>query len=141
MKMRKKNMLFAFMVSVLVPGVLLQPGCKKTDLSLDSNLFHDWEWIETSGGFAGEFRTPGSEGYTQSLKFEKNGTYTKYKDNVVVERGTFTIITGQSILDHKEHDMVVFSNGNLPQTIFVLTEHELTLAEECIDCYTHRYRR
>ncbi len=136
-----KRMLFSLMWAFIMVGVLLHPGCKKSDSSPYSMIYHKWEWVESIGGLGGWVRTPESEGYTQSIEFDENGFYTKYKNNVVDRRGTYTIIRAESQLDQKEYDMVVFDDGSPTQAIMILTDNQLTLREECFDCFTHTYRR
>lgn len=136
-----KYMLFKLMWIVVMVGVLFCPGCKKTDESSDINLWYRWEWVQSSGGIAGEVLTPQSEGYTQAVEFEENGAYTKYRNNAVVTSGTYTINRAVSILDGQEYDMVVFDDGSPTQAIALVNERNLILREDCFDCYTHNYQR
>jgi hypothetical protein len=136
-----KTRVFRLMWVVVILGVFVYPGCKKSENSQLSQLYHTWEWVRSIGGIGGVVMNPASEGYTQSIDFEENGSYTKYRNNLVVRRGTFTITSAVSVLDQQEYDMVVFDDGSPTQAITRLTDRELTLREECIDCLTHSYRR
>jgi len=136
-----KNMLFGLMWAMIMVGVLILPGCKKTDDSSYSMISNMWEWIESSGGIGGVVQTPQSQGYTQSIDFDEQGIYTKYRDNSVVKSGTYTIIRAESELDGNVYDMVVFDDGTQPQAITLVTDNDLILREECYDCFTHVYRR
>ncbi|MFC2146370.1 hypothetical protein ACFLRT_03310 [Acidobacteriota bacterium] len=136
-----KTRLFRLMWVVVILGVLFYPGCKKSESSEYSQLYYTWEWVQSSGGIGGVVMNPASEGYTQSIDFEENGSYTLYRNNLVVSSGTYTITRAQSILDNEEYDMVVFDDGSPPQAITQLSDNELTLREECFDCFTHIYRR
>ena len=129
------------MWTVVMVGVFFYPGCKKTGSSSFSRICHNWEWIQSVGGIGGVVQTPQSQGYTQSIVFDEEGLYTKYRDNTVVRSGTYTITRAVSELDDIEYDMVVFDDGSQPQAVTLLTDNELILREECFDCFTHTYRR
>jgi len=132
---------FKLIWAVVIFGVLFYPGCKKLESSKFNQLYYTWEWVQSIGGVGGELRTPTSEGYTQSIDFEENGSYTIYRNNLVFRSGTYTITSAVSSLDQQEYDMVVFDDGTPPQAITQLSDHELTLREDCLDCFTHSYRR
>jgi len=127
--------------AVLTAAVLFCPGCKKTDTSPFSMLYHQWEWVQSSGGIAGVVQTPQSEGYTQTIDFDENGFFTVYQNNAVAISGTYTIIRAESILDNQEHDMIVFDNSLLESAITQLNGDTLILREEAFDGFTHTYRR
>jgi hypothetical protein len=136
-----KTWVFRLIWVVVILGVFVYPGCKKSESSQLRQLYYTWEWVQSIGGIGGVIMNPASEGYTQSIDFEENGSYTKYRNNLVVRRGTFTINSAISALDQQEYDMVMFDDGSPTQAITRLTDHELTLREECLDCLTHSYRR
>ena len=136
-----KTRLFGLIWVVVILGVLFYPGCKKSESSEYSQLYYTWEWAQSSGGIGGVVMNPASEGYTQSVDFEENGSYAIYRNNLVVSSGTYTITRAVSILDNEEYDMVVFDDGTPPQAITQLSDNELTLREDCFDCFTHIYRR
>lgn len=136
-----KTRVFSLMWVVVILGVLFYPGCKKSESSEYSQLYYNWEWVQSSGGIGGVVMNPASEGYTQSIDFEENGSYTKYRNDLVVSSGTYTITRAVSMLDSEEYDMVVFDDGTPSQAITMIGDNELTLREECFDCFTHIYRR
>lgn len=136
-----KARVFRLIWAVVIFGVLFYPGCKKSESSKLSQLYHTWEWVQSSGGVGGVLTTPASAGYSQSIDFEENGSYTIYRNDLVFRSGTYTITSALSSLDQQEYDMVVFNDGSPPQAITQLNDHELTLREDCIDCFTHSYRK
>jgi hypothetical protein len=132
------------MWAAVILGVLFYPGCKKSEASESPGyrqLYYTWEWVQSSGGIGGVLMNPASEGYTQSINFEENGSYTRYRNSLVFSSGTYTITRAVSMLDNVEYDMVVFDDGSPPQAITRLSDNELTLREDCNDCFTHSYRR
>ena len=136
-----KTRVFRLMWVAVILGVLFYPGCKKSESSQISQLYYTWEWVRSSGGIGGVVMNPASAGYTQSIDFEENGSYTLYRNNLVAGSGTFTITSAVSMLDNEEYDMVVFADGSPPQAITRLSDNELILREDCFDCFTHSYRR
>jgi len=136
-----KARVFRLIWAVVIFAVLFYPGCKKSESSEFSQLYYTWEWVRSSGGIGGVVMTPASAGYTQSIDFEENGSYTIYRNNLVFKSGTYTITSAVSMLDQQEYDMVVFDDGSPPQAITQLSDHELTLREDCLDCFIHIYSR
>ena len=136
-----KSRLFMLVWVVVIFGILISPGCKKSESLEFSQLYYTWEWVRSNGGIGGVVMTPDSEGYTQSVKFEENGTYTRYRNDTIVSSGTYTITRAQSLLDQQEYDMVTFDDGSPSQAITMLSDNALTLREDCFDCFTHVYLR
>jgi len=135
-----KRMLMWLTWAVVTTAVLFCPGCKKTETSPFSMLYHRWEWVRSSGGIAGVVQTPQSEGYTQAIDFDEEGFFTLYRDNAVFISGSYTVINAESILDNTGYDMIIFDNGLLQSAIIQLSEDTLVLREEAFDCFTHTYR-
>jgi hypothetical protein len=126
---------------VVMAGVLFLPGCKKSDDTTLSEICYTWEWVRSVGGIGGTEQTPDSEGYTQKIKFDEDDRYTKYRNDLVVGSGTYTITSAESILDGQVYDMVVFDDGSPNQAIISVTGSELILREDCFDCFTHTYQK
>lgn len=136
-----ENIFFRLIGVVVLVTVSFQPGCRELDNSIYNKICFKWEWTKSTGGIGGVVKTPESEGYTQSVDFDKNGLYVKYRNNAAEASGTYNIVRAQSELDGQEYDMVILDEGLLPQAIIQVTENELILREECYDCFTHHYRR
>ncbi len=133
--------LFKLMWAVVMVVLLVQPGCKKVGQSSGSMLTYSWQWVRSVGGIAGVTQTPQSEGYTQAIDFDENGSYTKYRDNINVASGTFTVTRAESQLDGQQYDMVTLDDGSEPMAVTMLSESQLILREDCFDCFTHTYQR
>lgn len=137
-----RNVLFKWILVAAMVGLLCLPGCKESEGTAYHELYRLWEWVESTGGFAGGLQTPDSVGYNQYIEFEEDGRYTHRKEGIAVTRGTYTIISAESILDNQVYDMLVFDNGAIPnQAIIQLTDNRLVLRDECFDCSTHIYSR
>ena len=63
-------------------------------LADESDLIGCWEWGSSYGGIAGITMTPASEGYTVQLRFEADGTFYRYVDEVLQQSGTYTHVGG-----------------------------------------------
>ena len=132
---------FKVMWVVVMAVVLLLPGCKKSDDTLLPDICFTWEWVESVGGIVLTEKNPDSEGYTQKLEFREDGHYVKYRNDLVIGSGTFTITSAESMLDGVEYDMVVFDDGSPAQAILILTDTMLILRDECDDNYAHTYKK
>ncbi|MCP5053891.1 MAG: hypothetical protein GY940_42380, partial [bacterium] len=109
--------------------------------SLENSIYHKWEWIQSEGGIGGVVQDPGSEGYTQAIRFEEEGRYTRFRDGAVLHRGNFSLLGSKSLLDGKVYQMISFDDGSPSHAIISVLGDRLTLREECFDCFTHDYRR
>jgi hypothetical protein len=59
-------------------------------LAEESAVIGCWEWEISVGGIAGVTLTPAGEGYTVQLRFEADGTFYRYVDEVQQQSGTYT---------------------------------------------------
>ena len=67
--------------------VLLATACTKPE---KKELAGTWNWVATTGGIAGVFYSPESEGFTAEIAF-KGSQFTFYKDGGKVTSGTYHI--------------------------------------------------
>jgi len=96
--------------------ILLNPELKK--------LFGKWEWVETSGGFAGKIITPQNSGRSEEVEFTKHGIYMKYNAGYLLDKKKFNITEGKSILNKNKVYLISFSaddssitNSVIPQSV------------------------
>jgi hypothetical protein len=52
-----------------------------------------WEWESTSGGLAGLFMTPQTEGYSQTLELRPDSTFTLLRADTVAAQGQYFVGT------------------------------------------------
>ncbi len=78
---------------VLLFGLQLEGKAQKSILK---KLSGKWNWIETSGGFAGDIVTPKSEGYSIQMEFTKKGVFKSFKNNVFNLEMTYKLEKGKS---------------------------------------------
>jgi hypothetical protein len=101
-------------------------------------LIGDWEWVQSSGGIAGHIITPATEGYTKTVHFQSDWTYKEERDDTTFLETTYRVYkenTG-NVMVH-----VVQIDDSEPLDIIGVTDSTLDLADRCLDCYLHSYRR
>lgn len=117
---------------------------KNTDFE---KLFGSWNWVQSSGGFAGQIITPTTEGYSQTVEFKKNGVYIRYKNGKRTDKMQFTLTEGSSIyttglahlIKYKNTGPIDKDNTHMTQSVTFGGQDTLFLRDECYDCYTTIY--
>ena len=74
-------------IAIITALAVLATACSKPE---KKELAGTWQWYCTSGGIAGVFYTPESEGFETELVF-KGGHFTFYKDGKKITSGTYRI--------------------------------------------------
>jgi hypothetical protein len=143
MNMMRKYFFLFFAISFLLTA------CKK-DISVPNpemkKLFGTWEWVESSGGISGGTITPATEGHHMTIEFKENGVFKKYKNNRRIDRMTFTLSEGSSIISNPAF-LIEYKDGCMnkkeviPQSFKFGGQDTLYLSDECYDCYSHVYVR
>src|SRR5258705_9482965 len=78
---------------VLIAFVFLSSTCKKAMQVPDPELkkiLGKWEWVSTSGGFAGKNSTPSNAGYDLRIEFKSNSMFVRYKDSTLIDNKKFS---------------------------------------------------
>jgi hypothetical protein len=105
---------------VLIPKTKKSIVFKKVDFTIQDKIVGEWAWQHTTGGLAGVDETPYSTGKYKSIKITKSGNIIFFTDGIETAKMKYEIKKGISILDHQEHDMLVYGNINrvldLPQS-------------------------
>lgn len=125
---------------------LIAPTCNK-EIQLPNpelkKIFGRWEWIETSGGFAGKIVTPEETGIAYAIEFSVNGIFQYYKDEKLIDKKRFSINEGKSIYGGEKAYIIAYSNldslfrGAMPnQSVSFSGSDTLLLKEECYDCFS-----
>jgi hypothetical protein len=105
-------------------------------------IFGKWEWIQTSGGFAGKIITPAKAGYSEEIEFTKEGLFMEYKNGKLQDKKKFSITVGKSILQKDSAYIISFSTVDSSfiraiekQSVSFKGSDTLQLNEECNDCF------
>jgi len=112
-------------------------------------LYGSWNWVQSSGGFAGLIETPLTAGYTQKIDFNRTGVFTTYKNGILITTMNFTLTEGISILNSVKVYLIKYkTNGSssnnynrITQSIVFGGQDSLYLYDECFDCYSYIYTK
>ncbi|HYG40979.1 MAG TPA: hypothetical protein VD908_20280 [Cytophagales bacterium] len=126
---------------VLVVALLtINMSCQK-DLVFpegsNKELLNKWEWIRSSGGFAGKVITPVSEGYSKTIEFSSKGIYKEFRNGKQVKKINFEIREGKSMFGQSKAFIIKFENEELINQSFLIREDTLFLNEEVYDGFGH----
>ncbi|MDZ7660180.1 hypothetical protein [Fodinibius sp.] len=126
-------MLLAFLLTVTSCSIVGSDSNKST-------IVGEWEWIKSTGGFAGHTITPDSPGYSkQQLHFGRDDEFSFFRADTLVTSGQYSL--------SKESDkiMIEYNTGNSPhipdQWVELNKNDILVLNDRCADCYTSTYKR
>lgn len=97
-----------------------------------------WEWVETTGGVVGVHKTPKSEGYHEEVVFNKDGKFQLYRNQQVIDAGTFKVSKAETILG--EGILLKYGNRDIDD-IVLIRDSELTLINNVIDGFRRSYRK
>jgi hypothetical protein len=129
--MKKITFIFAMLLLFSCNHEIISP-------TSENSLNGKWNWISSSGGFAGHTITPESEKKTVIIEIS-NSSLKKYENGNLVFENTFTIKTQSSIFGG-DRKMIVPNNDGMKQS-FEIADGKLFLSEECADCYQSKYAR
>jgi hypothetical protein len=140
--MKARHLLLGAAVMLLTTGM----GCEKDKASSGSDpdlakLYGSWNWVQSSGGFAGETTTPATAGYTMTVEFSPNGIYKWYKNNQLQGQAQYSMTTGNSIFSTEQVNQLQVEGSSTKQAVRFGGPDSLFLNDECYDCYGHIYTR
>ncbi|MBS1525077.1 MAG: hypothetical protein JST19_05475 [Bacteroidetes bacterium] len=128
--------------------ILLGVSCKKgigPEPVVDINkIYGTWDWLSSSGGFAGGTETPQNTHTRMSLKIT-NGTMYSYRNDTLVSQRNFVVVKAKSfIVTQAGTDssyFIHFTPQSLDQQIMAAQSNSLTLAEVADDGFISGYVR
>jgi hypothetical protein len=108
----------------------------------------EWDWEYTTGGIAGVYQTPASQGYTIKYIFNSDFTYYKIKDNQIIERGEYTTYQKYSRYEGTTQNYLeLFSAKSSSSERFIMNfqyingEEHLSLSQDAADGFNYSYKR
>lgn len=106
----------------------------------ESDIIGEWEWIKSTGGFAGHTVTPDSTGFSeQQLLFSINNKFSFYRADTMVASGRYSLSKQSGSI------MIKYNTARGPhlpdQWIDRNQKDTLVLRDRCADCYTSIYKR
>jgi len=126
---------------------LLLGACKKDKFEqTKEQLIGEWAWQYSTGGLLAQTLNPATEGYEASILFQKNGTFTQYRDTTTQFTHYYWVEKGSSIFGSEEVYLLFLGSQNHSQvfnTYSIIFDgvDNLELKEECNDCLDNFYKR
>lgn len=123
------------LLSILMIGLFIIACSNEEDTNTSDEFYGNWSWTETTGGISGGSETPESTGDSSMLVITAN-VIKKYINGNLESEQSYYIETGASIFGG-EREMVIYENGS--KQSYILNGKQLSLFDECYDCYQHNY--
>ena len=106
---------------------------------LAHKIVGEWEWVESFGGFAGEHRTPETEGYNKTYVFRPDHTFLHYRDGTLVFSAEYRIV--EKVVWKKERAKVLEIEEMTDKVIGFDGNDTLGLTGHCADCFSEVFVR
>ena len=118
--------------------VFVLAGCSSAVEPSTKALVGSWEWVESSGGFAGTTTSPSSTSSSRQIVITAT-TIQYYLDGSLLQTDSYSIQTKKSIFGG-DKQMLVYESER-PSQSFEVDDNKLLLNDECNDCYQSEYDR
>jgi len=132
-------------LSGVLAATLVAVSCSSSDLLFveSGDIVGRWEWVRSTGGIAGTTRTPATEGYEGSLRFEADGTVEWREDGELQWSTTWDLLNVGSgpLADRK---VIAYGDpvfGWDEQAVEIRRDGHLILTDPCCDGFEHEYVR
>ncbi len=109
-------------------------GTKKQSVDKFSGT---WNWVRTTGGFAGGITTPDSAGKNMQLVFPGDGMVQHIGDMNIIFSGTYQLATDKTIFSSGSIPVIII--GKMTYSYLFPAENILILSENVYDGFTHEY--
>jgi hypothetical protein len=108
-----------------------------------TDIYGNWRWLQSVGGFAGTTITPASAGYTQRIVLKSDNSCEFYKNDVLMTTVQFTIRREKTSFSSDSVDVIHYlgSDQLFDQIISLAGSDTLALADLCMDCFHYTYVR
>ena len=117
-------------------------ACHKKDDPCEkpTGLAGEWIWVESVGGIGGWTETPATEHQTKTLKIDDYYFREYVNDTLAFESQYDLGISDEVLVGTEARTYIEFTPSGELKAI-VTSDTELLLYDQCIDCFTHRYKR
>jgi hypothetical protein len=123
-------------------------SCKKENAPPDneptvdiSKIYGKWDWIGSSGGFAGSAYTPKSEHQTRMLNITSDNNIYSYTNGSLVTQKQFTVGKSKSYLTGDTAYIIHYTPASFDDVILKAKNDTLVLANDGADGFTSGYIR
>jgi len=115
--------------------------------AITKKLIGKWQWIESSGGMAGEIMNPKTEKYQIQIEYSKKGMFKQWKDDQLEYSYKYQVKKGKSIFS-QEADLIISYTPKPNSKIALISDSfefigkdTLMLKNECYDCFARLFVR
>ncbi|MGO1669318.1 MAG: hypothetical protein ACTHYC_00630 [Sphingobacterium sp.] len=118
--------------------VVLITACVSTrSTNRPPEIVGNWEWVSTTGGFAGRTSTPTTTNTTQQMQITADSLFS-YRSGELLEAESYRLVQAESSLTQQAGWMM---EGAGERVFVERKDSTLVLREDCWDCFTHTYHR
>ncbi len=121
----KKNVILL----IALTGMIIL-SCEK-ETSNFTGITGKWNWLYSSGGFAGTTYTPESTGFKETVEFTIDSVYRLFRNDTLLSESGYHILNS---------NLVIYDNHSIRQSYSIKSD-TLILADECYDCFISVFKR
>lgn len=134
-----------FPIVILIFGTMIA-GCSNAVAPREVQLpdmYGNWQWVKSVGGFAGTTITPATSGYTQRITLKSDNSGEFYKNDTLTVAMRFTIRRERTSFSPDSVDVIHYMDSTrlFSQIVSLVGHDTLALADLCMDCFDHTYVR
>jgi len=122
------------LILLLLP-LLLSCSSNKNAGSKPPKIIGNWQWLETTGGFAGIKKTPESTNQIKNLQITKDSIF-YYDNGELTSSQPYKLQLAKSMLSKKTEWQL---NETISKVFIHRQDSTLILREDCFDCFSHKY--
>ena len=127
-------------ISILFFTLLAASCVRSGEETTKSQLVGEWNWVQSSGGIAGQTVTPDSPGHSPySITFTGDNQFYLHRGDSLAQQGRYTLsLTRDAAMLHYK---LSTQSDKISQQVRFNTSDTLLLTDECTDCYRNIYIR
>ena len=96
----------------------------------------NWQWQQSSGGFAGRTTTPESSNQSRHLQITKDSIFS-YQNGELLSAMPYSLKYGK--IPMMSEESWYYDEGDQIKVAVIRQDSLLILKENCADCFEHRY--
>ena len=122
--------------------LVLTAGCEGTGRPLVPGLFGTWEWTGTSGGIAGDSRSPQPDDPRITVRFGPDGKALFMRDGSVAREQSYRLASEATIFGPDERPVLYFDDDELGRVVRIdEAGSTLSLSDNVYDGFSLHYHR
>ena len=132
---------FSKFIFLVLLTILLFSCKKERGITYPVYLFSKWDWINTSGGFAGFTYTPESTGDKIIIEFTPDFIYKEFLNDTLIVKCKFHIIKSATNNGQDKDNTIIYDYTSQEQSYLIKNEDTLVLNDGCCDGFESQYIR